>query len=215
MQAKQPCFICSRLVNNSVKSTVTTSSKAKENSQHATLACEDLVKANCFFTLPRVNIPENIHPCRLHPPSTRMTGWLNTCPPCIPPLRSSALTGSGQSKAFTHIKSGSWWCFLHHFTPSLQIHHIRSWGSPPSASSLEGLLPSSWCHCLPRRLLWQVELLFFSNCRKGWMRETDFSEMCLSSLQGPVWRVKAWVGVFADGRAAVKLPRPHSWKQDW
>ena len=180
MQAKQPCFICSRLVNNSVKSTVTTSSKAKENSQHATLACEDLVKANCFFTLPRVNISENINP-----PLTRMTGWLNTCPPCIPPLRSSALTGSGQSKAFTHIKSddrylGSCWCLLHHFTPSLQIHHIRSWGSPPSASSLEGLLPSSWCHCLPRRLLWQVELLFLINCRKGWMTKkgNKFAEMC-------------------------------------
>ena len=130
MQAKQPCFICSRLVNNSVKSTVTTSSKAKENSQHATLACEDLVKANCFFTLPRVNIPENIHPCRLHPPSTRMTGWLNMCPPCIPPLRSSALTGSGQSKAFTHLKSDD------RYLGSCRCHILFSCGNPPSVWSV-------------------------------------------------------------------------------
>ena len=150
-----------------------------------------------------------------------MTGWPNTSPPSIPPLRSSASTGSGYFAVITYfchtrnhwyplrltisqfaILSDSPPLILAATTRREECGKIISQQSTPS-SSLSTLVIGD-----------NTEMRYHLFCCEYICRHRMCTYQTYSFVQGSIRRVQARVGVLIDRRAALKLSCSYSRQQD-
>ena len=151
-----------------------------------------------------------------------MTGWPNTSPPSIPPLRSSASTGSGYFAVITYLcqtrnhwypKRLTIWQFailsdsppliLAATTRREECGKIISQQSTPS-SSLSTLVIGAQL----KEMRYHLFLCRYI-CRHRMCTYQTYS-----LVQGSIRRVQARVGVLVDRRAALKLSCSYSRQQD-